>query len=337
MKLFIAENIDFIKNNYSRIYEFADYSVFQSEYFYRLYKENNKTEPKLIICAENDVIKGFMLIQFQNYFSRFLDTFAKRAVIIGAPVFNGDEIVLSKLLEYYKNSFKKEVVYSQVRNIYCIDKYIETFKNFGFKHTGHLNYLIDLNENIDTIWQNVHSKRKNEIRKGLKENITVSEINYEKESYPSYCLLKSVYSKAGLPLPDYSYFKSAGDIMTKDNVLKILGGYYNGILVSVIYLLCYKGRVYNWYAAGNHEYYRKYPNDVTMWEAVKWAKENGYDTFDFGGAGNPEKKYGVRDFKKKFGGKEVNFGRFELIHKPIMMKISGYGFKAWQKLKLFRN
>jgi len=335
MKVFAEDNINLLNLHHSQISEFVDYNVFQSEYFYRLYKENNKTEPKLIICSDNVAIKGFMLIQFQNYFSRFLDTFAKRAVIIGAPVFNGDEIVLSKLLEYYKNSFKKEVVYSQVRNIYCIDKYIARFKNFGFKHTGHLNYLIDLNENIDTIWQNVHSKRKNEIRKGLKENITVSEINYEKENYLSYCLLKSVYSKARLPLPDFEYFESAGRIMFNDNILKIFGGYYDGILISVIYLLCYNGRVYNWYAAGNHEYYSKYPNDVTMWEAIKWAKENGFEIFDFGGAGHPEKKYGVRDFKKKFGGREVNFGRFELIHKPFIMKVSGYGFRAWQKLKLY--
>lgn len=337
MKVFLSENPNQYNVINPQISELADFNVFQSEYFYSLYSQNIKTEPKLIICSENDVVKGFMLIQFQNYFSRYINKFAKRAVIIGAPVFGGNKDVLSKLLEYYLKNFRTDVVYTQIRNINSVDNYINVFQEYGFKFTGHLNYIIDLKQSIDTIWKNVFSKRKNEIRRGIKENITVSEIDYEKENYLSYKLLQSVYRKAKLPLPDYEYFENACTIMLKDNVLKILGGYYNGILISVIYLLCFNGRVYNWYAAGNYQYYRKYPNDVTMWEAVKWASENGFEIFDFGGAGNPEKKYGVRDFKRKFGGEEVNFGRFEYVHKPVIMKISGLGFKVWQKIKLFQN
>ena len=37
----------------------------------------------------------------------------------------------------------------------------------------------------------------------------------------------------------------------------------------------------------------------------------------FGGAGKPDKPYGVRDYKLKFGGQLVNWGRFEKVHKPF--------------------
>ena len=53
-----------------------------------------------------------------------------------------------------------------------------------------------------------------------------------------------------------------------------------------------------------------------IWYGIKDAISNNFSRFDFGGAGSPDKSYGVRDFKKKFGGKEVFYGRFQKNHKP---------------------
>ena len=100
---------------------------------------------------------------------------------------------------------------------------------------------------------------------------------------------------------------------------------YNDSIIGTIWLLAYNGRVYNWYAGSQREQLNKSPNDLLVWNAIQWGIENRYKIFDFGGAGKPGEKYGVRDFKKKFGGKEVCFGRFEQIHRPLtystMMKL----------------
>ena len=57
---------------------------------------------------------------------------------------------------------------------------------------------------------------------------------------------------------------------------------------------------------------------------------HGYDIFDFGGAGTPKKSYGVRDYKKKFGGKLVNYGRYEEIRRPLKFATANVGFKLWK-------
>ena len=87
------------------------------------------------------------------------------------------------------------------------------------------------------------------------------------------------------------------------------------------------------YAGSLKEFYIKYPNDLLPWEVFKCGKKSGYSIFDFGGAGKPDKKYGVRDYKKKFGGRLVNYGRFEKVHSPIKFKMAKVGFSLWKKIR----
>jgi lipid II:glycine glycyltransferase (peptidoglycan interpeptide bridge formation enzyme) len=78
---------------------------------------------------------------------------------------------------------------------------------------------------------------------------------------------------------------------------------------------------------------RMHPNDLVIWEILKWGKENGYRIFDFGGAGRPDREYGVREYKKKFGGATLNLGRYQKVHNRFLMNISVVGFKIWQFFK----
>ncbi len=69
---------------------------------------------------------------------------------------------------------------------------------------------------------------------------------------------------------------------------------------------------------------------------MEWGSENKFNIFDFGGAGKPGEEYGVRNFKKRFGGKSVNFGRYELIHCKIKTMIAENGFKLYRNCILKR-
>ena len=83
----------------------------------------------------------------------------------------------------------------------------------------------------------------------------------------------------------------------------------------------------------NIEYYKKYPNDLLPWEIFLWGIKNKYSTFDFGGAGKPDIPYGVRDYKKKFGGEIVEYGRYLNVHSPSLMRLGRLGLKIWKKIK----
>ncbi|MCU0372448.1 MAG: GNAT family N-acetyltransferase [Ignavibacteria bacterium] len=309
-----------------------DNNVFQSVFYFKLNLKSSVSKPYYIVFEENGALKGIMLVNIQNFFGKMLKDFASRSVIIGGPVadkFNPESV--SKILAYYKSTLPKEVIYTQVRNMMNMSYCRDVMLNCGYSYAEHLNYLIDLSESMEKIWSKVYTKRRNEIRRASKEGVSVREINYEVEFDESYKILCMVYAKAKLPVPDKGYFANAKKL--SDETFKIFGAFYEGKLIGIMYALCYNRRVYNWYAGSIPDYLKKYPNDIITWEVIKWAKINGYSVFDFGGAGNPKKEYGVRDFKKKFGGNEVNYGRYELIHKPGRMKISEMGFRTWQKIR----
>jgi lipid II:glycine glycyltransferase (peptidoglycan interpeptide bridge formation enzyme) len=103
--------------------------------------------------------------------------------------------------------------------------------------------------------------------------------------------------------------------------------------LGTIVLLTYKDTIFDWYAGAPRRYSRLCPNDILVWHAIEWGTKNGFCIFDFGGAGSPKEEYGVREFKKQFGGKLVNFGRYMKIHSPIKMKIAEKGFEVYRKIK----
>jgi lipid II:glycine glycyltransferase (peptidoglycan interpeptide bridge formation enzyme) len=95
--------------------------------------------------------------------------------------------------------------------------------------------------------------------------------------------------------------------------------------------LVYKNVIYGWYGGMERSYSRYYPNEVLMWYILKWGAEHGFQVYDFGGAGTPDEEYGVRDFKAKFGGDLVCYGRHTYVHMPFLFKLGQLGYAIYQK------
>ena len=105
-------------------------------------------------------------------------------------------------------------------------------------------------------------------------------------------------------------------------MLKCFAAYLDETMIGTVWLLTFRGRVYDWYSGSLSQFLNKAPNDLMLWKSIEWAIDKNYEIFDFGGAGSPEKKYGVRDFKRKFGGDELNLGRFNIINSKFKYALS---------------
>jgi serine/alanine adding enzyme len=55
--------------------------------------------------------------------------------------------------------------------------------------------------------------------------------------------------------------------------------------------------------------------------------------FDFGGAGRPDEPYGPREFKSKFGGELVDYGRDVLVHGPVRLRVSRSAYAVARRLR----
>ncbi len=92
--------------------------------------------------------------------------------------------------------------------------------------------------------------------------------------------------------------------------------------------------IYEWYICGlDQEYKHVYPSVLATWAAIDYAVKNNIKTFDFMGVGVPDRDYGVRDFKAKFGGEMVNYGRFGRINNKFLYAITEIGFNILAALR----
>lgn len=310
-------------------------NIFQTPELYKAYKSEKYYEPIIVVCIdENDEIAGLLMSVIQREFRGILGKLSSRSVIWGAPLIKYDNPdVLKIILSEYDLAVEKKAIYTQIRNLWNTDVLKKDFESLGYEYEDHLNILIDLTKSEDELWKEVYSRRRSQINKSERQGISVRIFKDDENIEKSYEILTEVYQRAKLPLPYKEFFKESGKILKVKDYLKFFGAFYKGNLIGVMYLLCYKNVVYEWYIGSFSEYMKNHPNDLIIWEIFKWSKKNNYEVFDFGGAGHPDKEYGVREYKKKFGGKTLNLGRYMKIHNHFLMHISVTGFKFWQLIK----
>lgn len=315
-------------------------NIFQTPYMYEVYRESKNYKPLLLFIEDSGGICGILLAVVQNFGGKIAGSLASRSLIIGGPlVRNNDKLLLKKLLGQYSLAIKEKAIYTEVRNSFNTNKQNQTFSKMDFHYEDHLDIHIDLQKDLDELWNELHKTRRKQIKRGQLRGAKVSEVvdyGNELEIIDCYKILTEVYKRVNLPLPPIEFFRSAINSLEPKGFLKIFTAKYENEIIGCRWVLCYNDIIYDWYAGSLQNHYDKYPNDILPWEIVKWGNENNYRIFDFGGAGKPGIPYGVRDYKLKFGGRIVNFGRYQKIHQPIAFKFAKIGFSLlrWTKQRV---
>jgi len=137
-----------------------------------------------------------------------------------------------------------------------------------------------------------------------------------------YDLLRKSHQHARVPLADRSLFEAAFELLYAKDMVRFTLARVGDTSVAASVELLYKDVVYGWYGGMDRGYASHLPNELLTWHLLQWGAENGYRVYDFGGAGKPDEEYGVRDFKVKFGGELVNYGRNVFVHTLLLLKVS---------------
>lgn len=316
------------------IFDHPHGNIFQTPEMYKVYQKTENYEPVFLAVVNNrGEISGTLLAVIQKQYSGILGKFTARSIIHGGPLILGDDPdILAFLVKQYNEIIKKKAIYSQFRNHWSWGDLKETFIINGFGYHDHLDIIFDLKKSENELHSEMSKTRKWGIKQSYKRGVSIKKINLTREKIftESYKIILYVYNRVKIPMPDVSFFKNAINELHDRNILTV-GAFVGDELVGVRIALCYKKMIYDWYAGSKNEYLSCRPNDILPWEVIKWGVNNGYEIFDFGGAGRPDIPYGVRDYKKQFGGELVNYGRFEKVHQSILMKIGRLGFKLWQR------
>ncbi len=239
---------------------------------------------------------------------------------------------LECLLESYSAQVGKHVLFTELRNQTDLSAYQSLFAANDFIFEEHLNFLIDLTLKQEELWSKINKSGRNRIRAAPKKGLRIEEATDVAGLYAAYVELERVYAHIGVPLADISLFQAAWDTLAPRGMLKIFLANLDSKCIGARILLAYKNRVIDWYAGADREYAAYSPNEALVWHTLEWSKAQGYEIFDFGGGGNPNEPYGPREFKLKFGGTQVNYGRNVCVHAPLRFNLGKAGYGLYRRL-----
>ncbi len=310
-------------------------NVFHTPEMFQVFERAAGYRPRLWAAVDADGRPGALLLPVEiAVLGGPLRGLTTRAVAYGSllagPASEGQEM-LAPLLTAYRRDARRRALFTELRNLSDTAEWRRGLEASGFVYEGHLNFLIDLARPANAIWQGIRDNARRNIKKAQREGVIVEEATEPAQVDVAYALLHDVYRRLQVPLADRSLFRAAFEVLQPAGMFKIMLARVAGKDIGVMTLLLHRGTIIYWYTGVDKAYSAYRANDLLVWHALEWGSRNGYRTFDFGGGGKPEEEYGVRDFKAKFGGELVNFGRYQCVHRPALLRLSELGYAALRR------
>lgn len=243
---------------------------------------------------------------------------------------------LNTLLTAYQATAGWGALFTEFRNLADMSDLRPSLAKHGFVYEDHLNFLVDLMQPQDVIWRNISKSTQQRIRTSRNKGTSIEEVMEPERLKIAYRFLQDVYARVQVPLADLSLFRAALDVLTPRGMMQVLLARAGERYAATAFLLSYHGRVLYWYVGADRSLSAYGPSELLVWHAFQWGKEHGFQMFDFGGGGKPDEKYGPREFKSKFGGLQVNFGRDLYVHSPLRLRVSEAVYQFYRRTNFFK-
>lgn len=305
---------------------------FQTKEAYEFYASNPEEMTPFLYAVERDrglrVLCMGYITKEQNPIKQY---FTRRAIIIGGPVIANDATMqdVKYLLLAVKNGLQSQAIYIETRNFHDYLNWKEIFAECGFDYIPHLNFHVDTSS-VELVESRLGKNRKRDIKTSIRDGATIIENPTIEQVRVYYALLKQLYTtKIKTPLFSWDFFANLHAHPNGRFILVELNGEIIGGTVCVEL----PGRcLYEWFVCGRDgEWKSIFPSSLATYAGIRYAAEHGCSRFDMMGAGKPDEAYGVRDFKARFGGEQVEHGRYLCIRKPLLYQIGKLGVKLLKK------
>ncbi len=310
-------------------------NIFHTPEMFQVFEQTKNHRPTLWAATDGARVLA-LLLPVQITQINHLRRLTTRAVVYGSVLCTPDpkgQEALALLLRTYAQQVDGAPLFTELRNLSDLSAVQPILNTCGFDYEDHLNYLIDVQRPPEDILQSMGRRMRKQIRRGLRQDkVVIEEVKDIAGVNACYDLLQKTYQIAQVPLTDRSLFDTTFDLLYPKDMVRFTIARVNQIPVASSVELLYKDIVYGWYGGMDRAYSSYQPNELLMWHILRWSAENGYRVYDFGGAGKPDEEYGVRDFKAKFGGELVCFGRNTHAHSPILLRVSRYGYKIYRRI-----
>ena len=306
-------------------------SIFQTPEFFDFIVENGLYETRIVGVEEDGLLKGLAVCWILAEGKGLKKRFSSRAIINGGPLLdeNISKEALTLLLKSTVTELKHRCTFIETRNFNDYSRWRPVFEACDFRYQPHCNFHIDTTSS-ETVESNMGKSRRRDIKYTLREGAVAVEATTLEEVDAFYDILATLYKdKVKRPLFPLDFFHQ---LMEKPFAHLVLVKFQEEVVGGSLCLELKGHTMYEWFVCGrDNEWRNVHPSELATYEAIALAVRQGCHCFDMMGAGEPDKAYGVRDFKAHFGGALVEHGRYLHLCRPLIYKAGEFVIKKISK------
>jgi peptidoglycan pentaglycine glycine transferase (the first glycine) len=204
---------------------------------------------------------------------------------------------------------------------------------------------LDLQADAGDLLMEMKSKWRYNIRLAGRKDVRVTRAT--PEDLPAfYDLMAATGDRSDFGVHERGYYEAAWRTFHPLGLCELLLARFDDELLGGLMVFRFGGTAYYLYGASSSRHRDRMPNHLLQWEAIRWAKEQGCNYYDFWGIPDevgaalahgeepPERSdgmWGVYRFKRGFGGRVVRtVGSFDRVFKAGRYWL---GTRAWPWLR----
>jgi len=171
---------------------------------------------------------------------------------------------------------------------------------------------INLMPDIEELYKNIHSSSKRAVRKAQKEGISIRLSQSEDDLRTFYEMHLNIRKKKyRLLAQSYSFLKNIWCNFIKSDQGALMLAEYEGQIIAGVLYLKWKNRLYYKFNASAINNLNLRPNDLIMWEGIKYAKKQGLEFLDLGLSDWDQE--GLLRYKRKYATEEKTISFLKYI------------------------
>ncbi|KKU10111.1 MAG: FemAB family protein [Candidatus Woesebacteria bacterium GW2011_GWB1_45_5] len=165
-------------------------------------------------------------------------------------------------------------------------------------------FWIDLTLSEEELLKSFSGKTRYNIRLAEKRGVKVAEDNSDKAFAKYLSLTKETSQRQGFYAHTEKYHKLMWKLLKPAGIAHLMVAKYKGEIITAWILFTWHDFLYYPYGASTEKHKEVMANNLIMWEAIKFGKENNLKTFDLWGR---EEGKGFTRFKEGYNPKVIEF------------------------------
>jgi lipid II:glycine glycyltransferase (peptidoglycan interpeptide bridge formation enzyme) len=187
--------------------------------------------------------------------------------------------------------------------------------------------VLDLTPDEGTLLAQMKEKWRYNVRLAGRRGVTVREADSQADVQRWYRLLQATGERDQFGIHTYEYYLRVWELFRPRDEVQLLLAEHDGQLLAGIFAGIFGRQALYLYGASSDEQRHLMPNYLLQWEAIRRARQQGSQFYDFCGIpetdAETEAMVGVYRFKRGWGGRVVQFpGGYQQVYRPLLMNIA---------------